>query len=112
LETNVVELFCCISAFNFGVEDKSGGTIQLNKSLQLWSWGQKSGKLFCCIRAFNFGVEDKCGGTILLNKSLQLWSWGQKSGKVYASTSIDNLRPQPAFGRLRITPKPGMFGKI
>ena len=57
----------------------------------------------CCIRAFNFGAVSKSDGSILLYKSLQVWSCDQKWWKVYASTPIDNLRSQPAFGRLRIS---------
>ena len=78
--------FDCKTASNFGVEGKSVGTIL---------------QCMYCIIASKFGVEGKSDGTILLYESLQFWSWRKKCWKVYPSTLIDNLRSQPAFGRLR-----------
>ena len=107
-----MEGYCCIRAFNFGVVDKSDGSILLYKSLQLWSCGQKWWKYtvvlepstlelwtkvmekYFCIRAFNFGVVSKSDGSILylLYKSLQVWSCVQKWWKypiVYEPSSLE-----------------------
>ena len=99
------------SLFEKSKKDKCGGKYMVLCEPHILSEKKRTnmGESICFYMSLTFWEKEKRTNvveSIHFYVSLTFWERkkGQISWKVYTSTSIDNLRSQPAFGRLRIIP--------